>query len=269
MQKPVLANYHTHTPLCLHAYGSEEDYVRTAIAAGYTVLGFADHAPWPYRGGYESDCRMHKTELVEYAERIDRLKRRYGGRIRLHVGLEAEYFPDYLDWLKEQSAALEIEYWILGSHFDGDDGLGMYFGACTRPDELQRYVRRTVRGMESGLYRYLAHPDLCLNKYPVFDAAAEKACRAICEAAAGLDLPLEYNLLGAERQQDPAFHNGSRLGYCTPMFWQIAAEYPVKAIVGCDAHQPDRLDQVPKLRAAQEMLRGMGITVLETLPGLE
>lgn len=269
MNKPVLANYHTHTPLCLHATGRMEEYLRSAIDVGYTVLGFADHAPWPYRSGFDSSCRMHHTELAGYVQELERLRRKYAGQITLYIGLEAEYFPDYLDWLRQQAETLPLDYLILGNHFDRSDEYGLYFGGCTRPDEIHNYVRQTIKGMQTGMFRYLAHPDLFLNRYPVFDSEAEKACHALCEAAAGLDMPLEYNLLGEERQADPHYRRSHPLGYNTPMFWKIAAQYPIKAIVGCDAHQPDRLKQVPLLRQVQQQLSESGITVLQTLPGLE
>ena len=43
-----MKNYHTHTYRCHHAIGKEEDYILNAIKAGYTELGFSDHAPWHY-----------------------------------------------------------------------------------------------------------------------------------------------------------------------------------------------------------------------------
>ena len=46
--------YHTHTARCHHATGEDEEYVRAAIDAGIKVLGFSDHAPMPYPGGYVS-----------------------------------------------------------------------------------------------------------------------------------------------------------------------------------------------------------------------
>ena len=35
-------NYHTHTTRCVHATGSDEDYVLSAIKGGYQELGFSD-----------------------------------------------------------------------------------------------------------------------------------------------------------------------------------------------------------------------------------
>jgi len=55
-------NYHTHTPRCRHARGTEEDYVRHAIAGGYQVLGFSDHTPMPFPNDYFSGHRMAVSE---------------------------------------------------------------------------------------------------------------------------------------------------------------------------------------------------------------
>ena len=97
------------------------------------------------------------------------------------------------------------------------------------------------------------------------DADAEKACRDICAAAARLDIPLEYNMAGLTLQDRP---DGS-LGYTRDEFWRIAAEYPVKAIMGCDAHAPSELDVVPAIEEKKAFLHSLGIPVLDTLPGLE
>ena len=41
-------NYHTHTTRCMHAVGSDEAYVLSAIKGGFQILGFSDHTPWKY-----------------------------------------------------------------------------------------------------------------------------------------------------------------------------------------------------------------------------
>ena len=37
----MIANYHTHTPRCNHAVGSEVEYVENALAQGLKILGFS------------------------------------------------------------------------------------------------------------------------------------------------------------------------------------------------------------------------------------
>lgn len=51
-------NYHTHTTRCMHATGSDEDYVLSAIKGSYQELGFSDHTPWKYHTDYVADMRM-------------------------------------------------------------------------------------------------------------------------------------------------------------------------------------------------------------------
>ena len=43
----------------------------------------------------------------------------------------------------------------------------------------------------------------------------------------------------------------------------------MRAIIGCDAHTPGELDVTGLFQRKREFLTGMGLTVLDTLPGLE
>lgn len=70
-----LTNYHTHTRRCMHAENTDEEYVQAAIGAGYQDFGFADHSPWPYRGGFVSSIRMTVDQLDEYLESICTMKK--------------------------------------------------------------------------------------------------------------------------------------------------------------------------------------------------
>ena len=91
------ANYHTHTVRCQHAMGRDEDYVRAALEAGFEELGFSDHMPWPFGGGFVSSIRMGMADLPDYIASVRKLREGYAGRIRIHLGLESEYFPSYRD----------------------------------------------------------------------------------------------------------------------------------------------------------------------------
>lgn len=68
-------NYHTHTTRCLHATGSDEEFVLSAIKGGYQELGFSDHTPWEYHTDYVSDIRMTPEELPEYVESLRSLQK--------------------------------------------------------------------------------------------------------------------------------------------------------------------------------------------------
>ena len=108
-----LKTYHTHTTRCHHATGSDEEFVLSAIKGGYQELGFSDHTPWKYHTNYISDIRMTPEELPDYVESLRSLQEKYKDRISLKIGLECEYFPEYIHWLK----GIIKEYKLLQNHF--------------------------------------------------------------------------------------------------------------------------------------------------------
>lgn len=261
-----LINYHTHTWRCLHAGGTEEEYVCAAIEAGYAVLGFADHTPWPYRSGFVAGMRMRLDQLDGYLATARALAEKYRGRLFIPVGLEAEAFPEYEGWLRDLKAE-KLDYLLLGNHYDTNDETGgMYFGNCVRPEHVRAYGRTTLAGMETGLFDYLAHPDLYLRLYPAFDADCEAVARDLCAAAQDLNIPLEYNLLGLHLLD--RFHAQGGVGYPSRRFWEIASEYRIRAILGLDAHQVHQIPRRYLYEQALQELTELGIEVLPGLPGL-
>ena len=262
-----LTNYHTHTTRCMHASGTEEEYVLQAIELGYDVLGFADHTPIPYKSDFVSHTRMPMSQLEDYITSIHAMKAKYAGQISIHLGLECEAFPEYYSWMKEVKEKGLVEYLILGNHFDTTDENGLpYFGYHIDRDRAYRYLETTLEGMEQGIFDYLCHPDLFLCRYPEFDADAEYICREICKTAKRLDLTLEYNILGKNRQNN-SFSKGG-LGYSTRQFWEIAAEYGNRAIIGVDAHKPEQLDCLDLYAEARAMFRELGVELMDCLPHL-
>ncbi len=257
------ANYHTHTPRCQHAAGTEEEYVLAAIESGFDVLGFADHTPYHYESGYVSGMRMREGELPEYIEKVRAAGEKYKGKIRVLCGLECEYFPDLFGWILEQKQARGLDYLILGNHHDTTDEFGgFYFGGATEKEHLKRYAQMTVKGMETGEYLYLAHPDVILSQYPEFDEHAKAMAREICRAAKAMGMPLEYNMLGC------LYWGGSRfkgLGYPCHKFWEVAAEEGVQCVIGVDAHQPAHLRNTELFEKSAAFLRGLGLERKEML----
>ena len=50
-------NLHTHTARCGHGEGLDIQYVNSAIDAGFKLLGFSDHIPFPQI--QQPQCRMN------------------------------------------------------------------------------------------------------------------------------------------------------------------------------------------------------------------
>lgn len=259
------ANYHTHTTRCHHALGEDEAYAQAALKAGFDVLGFSDHAPWPFASGYVSRIRMTVEELPGYVASIRGLRERYADRLSIHIGLESEYFPRYHDHLLRMRDA-GVEYYILGQHFVDSEEDSPYVGSDSRTDEgVLRYADSAVRAIRTGLFRYVAHPDLFMRRRNVsqFTKACEQAADMICQAAMEQHMPLEYNLLGRSEQLDGTDDPNS--GYPSAPFWAYARRYNCPVIRGVDAHDPHDLANASVWTLGTQELEALGYTILDHL----
>lgn len=249
------ANYHTHTARCGHASGTDEQYVRAALAQGFDVLGFSDHVPWPYASDFTNPgVRMHVRCMGEYIASVRALREKYAGQIEILLGFECEYFPAYIDWLAETVRRERLDYLILGNHYDGTDETGMYFGGARTAAQLLRYVEMTVRGVQTGLFAYLAHPDLFMRRYPRFDENCRAAARDLARACAAANMPMEYNL--HDRYCGAGFMR--RPSYPCREFFEIALEEGVRVIVGLDAHEPEEIENPTQWDRASRELAAFG-----------
>jgi len=248
-----MKNYHTHTWRCKHAFGNEEDYVKCAIQAGYTELGFSDHTPWHYHTNFQPYMRMNENELDDYVQTLLMLKEKYKNQISIKIGLEVEYFKDYIPWLKQVLQDYPIDYLILGNHYDETDEYGVYFGQPLNAKQFQKYVDSCIAGIKTGLFSYLAHPDLA--NYPTDSLLYKQAMRKLCEAAKDYGVPLEFNLLGLETHRQ----------YPNETFFKIAKEVGNQVIIGVDAHEQHALLHIELYEQAKIYLNQLGIEVIEDI----
>jgi len=261
-------NFHTHTPRCLHAEGTEEDYVAQAVQSGYRVLGFADHSPWPGEYGRTSRIRMPPEALPGYVRAVRAAGRAYKGQIEVYAGLECEYFPEYEAWLRETVEAEGLDYLILGHHFNKAGNDALYFGALKDPKDAYLYVDQAVAGLASGLFRCFAHPDLYLKRLACRDEGMRDCARTLCRAAKQLGIPLEFNLLGLRKTAEATDEVGVGDGYPSPLFWETAAAEGCTAVIGVDAHSPAHLADPELHLLAGRYLDALGMARTDGLEGV-
>ena len=248
------ANYHTHTWRCNHATGIEEDYVTSAIAQGFDILGFSDHTPQFFPEGYTSKIRMATEELPNYCKLVRDLRDRYSDRIRIHVGLEVEYYPALFADLVSAARDQGVEYLLLGQHFLDNEQGSAYAGAPTMDESiLRRYCAQAMDAMQTGVFTYFAHPDLI--KFQGDHAVYRKYMRRLCQEAKSCGLPLEMNLLGYWTERN----------YPDIRFWKIAAEEGCQAVIGWDAHAPEQLHRPDAERTMRKGAKRFGLDLLETV----
>ena len=248
----MIANYHTHTHRCNHAIGRDEDYVREALKAGLEILGWADHTPYLFPGGYYSSLRMRPIQLPGYIKTIQDLREKYAGKIEMPIGLETEYYPKHFSELMEFLRDHPIDYLILGQHFINNEYDAPYCGVVTDDkDVVRQYCRQSMEAMNTGLFTYFAHPDLI--HYAGDWKFYMDAVRPMCAEAKQCGMPLEINLLGLREGRH----------YPNRFFWEMAAEEGCEVILGCDAHTPQAVNDPRTEREALALAKEFDLKVLE------
>lgn len=248
------ANYHTHTWRCMHASGTEKEYVENAIKAGLEILGFSDHTPYPFPKGYTSHMRMRTDQLEDYVDTVLALKAEYRRDIEIRLGLEVEYYKEYFPGLQRLVADYPIEYFLLAQHHLGCEMYGDWSGKPTDdPETLRAYCTQTTEAMETGCFTYFAHPDLL--RFIGDEGIYEEEMRKLCRKAKSLSIPLEINFLGIYEDRH----------YPDERFWKIAGEEDCEAVFGVDAHNPESLVRPETVRAAEEIVERNGLLLRETV----
>ena len=251
----MIANYHTHTPRCRHAEGADEEYVRCAIDRGLQIFGFSDHTPYCFPEGYYSHMRMYPDELEDYVQSVENLKKQYAGKLQIHLGVEMEYYPDYFQPTVQMLRDAGVEYMLLGQHWIGSEIGEPYNGRPTGDEEhLRRYCDQIIDAMNTGLFTYVAHPDLLY--FTGDQTVYETHIKRLCREANACNIPLEINLLGIR---------GGR-HYPNEALWRVAGEEGCKVVLGCDAHAPVELCDRKDEQRALEIVRAYGLELLETVP---
>lgn len=192
----MLYNYHTHTWRCGHASGTEEEYVQRAIKCGIKHMGFSDYVPFVFPDGSQSGYRIPMEQAEEYISDLLKLKEKYRDTIDIKIGFEMEYYPLFFDDMLKKVIELGGEYLILGQHFiDNEYPDGKYAYKETDDIEyLKRYTGEVIQGIRSGVFTYVAHPDLINFVGDSFLYSQE--IRKVCIEAKKENVPLEINFLG-------------------------------------------------------------------------
>lgn len=132
----IVADLHTHTIACGHAYSTFQENIEAAFAKGFTVYGFSEHAPALLKG----------TERAFFAN-LKVLPSEYRG-MRILKGCEANIVD--LDGTLDLDDALlsSLDYVIASLHID-----------CLKPGNAKENTDCLIRVMNYPFVSIIAHPD--------------------------------------------------------------------------------------------------------------
>ena len=233
--------FHVHTFRCGHAENvSDEVYIKKAVEIGATDIWFTDHAPFP---GNPFGNRMAINQLPEYLSTLSTLKTRYSAQIKVHIGLETEYFPSFDEsgYYRYLADNTEIELLLLGQHMaETSDVFHTYTFSWDeerlKAEEFIALGEATIEGINTGYFGAVAHPDRIFRRCESWTKPMGEISKRIIDAAVKKNIPLEQN-------QESMHHKG----YLRPEFWNIAKLRGANIIQGLDAHSPQALKVIGKL----------------------
>ena len=250
-------NYHTHTSRCGHAIGTDEEYIREAIKAGYKQLGMSDHRP--FEGMPLPMYRMDWEQLDDYLDSMKRLQEKYKDQIDIKVGMESEYYP----YLEEENRYLRdrVDYFILGQHSREPEVIIDYCYDCS-PEDLECYIRDVEKGLESGMFLYLAHPEYFMLGQKDFTDKCAEAAHRLARKCVETNTPMEINLKGITYLRRP-YPIGNYYRYPHRPFWEIVSQYPVRCIYGWDVHEPQFIHRQDLIEEAEKELAGLNLDMIK------
>ena len=247
--------FHSHTYRCNHAVGDIEDYVIAAIKNGYQIYGVSDHVLLPnvLADGTRGDYFL----FDDYVETYQRVKEKYSSSIKMYLGFECEYSDYYYDYYLSLLKEKGFDYLICGQHngFDSEDGkpFEYFFNNPTSSleERLERFKTDIIKAMKSGLFLYIAHPDVFFEGATEITPIYKKITKEVIEAAIENNVVFELNIHGLIRYK---VRNGiTYIKYPCLYFWKEVAKTNIKVVHGGDFHDPkeignkDITDQVEKL----------------------
>lgn len=244
------ANYHTHSKWCRHGEGEIEEYIEEAIRCGLQELAITEHVP--HKQPRFSWVLWEQFPMYDIA--LNSAIEKYRDRIHVIKGFECEYYPEELDHYRMLRDEFGYELLALGQHTCGRDPEINIF-APIRKEDIHVYAEDVCKGLETGLFRFLAHPDCILLHYPgPWDRECEKAFACIFQACQELDIPVEINANGLrDHRRYP----------CEEAFL-FSKNYHLKYIINSDAHKPENLcDQ--GVRMAEAFAAKLDLEVLHFL----
>lgn len=223
-------NYHTHTIYCFHAVNTVQEVIMNAIKNGWKTIGISEHAPVKIHRKF----RLNLNNIEDYIQEMSFYKRKYKDQITVLCGLEAEYDESAFEHYNALRHMRGIDYMILGNHNMGDPSDCKEWNV-NRVD-LDQYGKQLEDAAKSGLFSYVAHPDIIYRYYLKWDQKAIDLAKKMIEISIEYDFPLGFNL------------NGLRMklvdfDYPTDMFWKMVAKSKAKVIIEADAHDPYTMSQ--------------------------
>lgn len=251
----MLTSYHNHTTWSDGA-PTLAAQIQAAKEIGLDELGISDHYVL-HPDGEEVDWSLPLDMLGDYVLELRAAAHEVRG-LTLRLGIEADFFPETIDALRERLQPYPWDYVIGSVHYvDGFpvDENTRFWDALSVDEANEKwrlYWVRIRQLAESGVFDFVAHPDLPkkFGHRPTIDLSAEIA--AALDAIAAANMAIEINTAGWSLPAGEAYPSLELL--------RAARVRSIPLLINADAHFPEFLTR--NFDRARELAREAGYTEL-------
>lgn len=241
MEIDLKTDGHVHTPLCLHASGSMEEYVKAAIERGIERLYFLEHLESGIK--YFERTWLTEDDFREYFLEGRRLRDVYGEHLFIGLGVEVGYNPERVEEILAKLAHYQWDRVAISYHF-------MRVGDChynlvsRKPYNIDALGKKGVSKVVSDYFAVMleavetipadvvCHLDAVMRYHPQIklESIHFRQIQEILDAMAVRGMALEVNASGCRMRGEPF------------PAWEIIQEALLRNIslaAGSDAHRPE------------------------------
>ena len=259
----MFADYHVHTEFSDDSVYPMEDVVRDAIAMGMGEICFTDHVDYGIKEDWDSQKEivsrqgepMANVDYPRYASEIERLRKAYGDRIVIRMGMEFGMQMHTIEKFQSLYGRYPFDFIILSVHQveDKEFWTGDFQAGRSQKEYNERYYKEMLDLVSHYKdYSVLGHMDLIARYdeagvYPFekVKPLAEEILQKVIRDGKGIEVNTSYHRYG--------------LGDSTPSrdILRLYRELGGRIVtIGSDSHKKEHLGSY--VEEAKELLRSLG-----------
>jgi histidinol-phosphatase (PHP family) len=228
-------DYHIHTSLCKHAYGSMEEYIHMALKNGIEEICFTDHIPLPHK--FDAGHRMDLSDIDTYLNDVEKCRQLFP-EIKIFTGIEADYLEGYEEFLEGFLKQYSFDLVIMAIHFLKDWPEEFWVFNYDFPDKpiqdiYSDYFNAMKKGIETGFYQVVGHFDLIKRAGHPIMATNKTDVENIFQEILKRSMAIEINTSGLRKSINQTFPSMDII--------ELAVKRGVPVTLGSDAHKPDQV----------------------------
>lgn len=242
-------NFHSHCSFC-DGKAPMEEFVKAAVAAGFTAYGVSSHAPLPF----ETPWTLGQDRVAAYLGELKRLREKYKDSLELYAGMEIDYLHETQHPSIPYFQEMPLDYRIGSVHlvYTPDRKI---VDTDTNPENFRKilitdfhgdlrhmvstYYEACMHLVEKGGFDFIGHSDKIAYNVSQCDISLiesewyKKKRMAYWEAVAAKGLMVEINTKA---------YLGKGWFFPHVKNWKILKELRIPVMVNSDAHRPELID---------------------------